>query len=347
MEDPKPSTPDNSKAVDYQPSNEFPGELSRAHGGYSHDSEAKTFNPGWMENIPGEVKISELSMPGTHDSMSFYGGDAVQCQTMSLENQLESGIRVLDIRCRHIEDIFAIHHGIVFQKTYFGDVLNTAVDFLERNPTESILIRVKEEYEPKGNTRTFEETFRDGYWNTYKKFCWQPSSDNPTLEEIRGKIVILQDFSSAQKFGVNYATFSIQDEYHLTTNWDLYQKWEDVKSHLKITNQGEKSTKYINYLSGSGGSFPYFVASGHSSPGTSAPRLATGRTTPGWKDSWPDFPRVNCFIGICTIAFEGTNILTTKWLEHNFKNCTGIIMSDFPGPDLIDAVIKRNDRFVE
>src|SRR5207302_1134087 len=98
-------------------------------------------------------------IPGTHDTMAFYGGDAAQTQTMSLANQLESGVRVLDIRCRHIADVFAIHHGVVFQKVFFGDVLNDVIAFLKKNPSETVLMRVKEEYEPAENTRTFEETF--------------------------------------------------------------------------------------------------------------------------------------------------------------------------------------------
>ncbi|WP_424577992.1 RICIN domain-containing protein [Bacillus cereus] len=151
--------------------------------------------------------------------------------------------------------------------------------------------------------------------------------------------------------GLNYPhDFNIQDDYHLSTNWDLYDKWSKVKKQLNEANtsynRGSK-IKFINYLSGSGGSFPYFVASGHSSPGTSAPRLATGLTTPGWSNSYLDFPRVACFIGICTIAFEGTNILTTDYIENNNLKYTGIIVADFPGQALINNVIKTNNHLLK
>ncbi|WGS41944.1 hypothetical protein LFL97_19875 [Burkholderia sp. JSH-S8] len=102
----------------------------------------------------------------------------------------------------------------------------------------------------------------------------------------------------------------------MSTNWDLHDgKWAAVKAHLNLANSGNRGIGYINYLSASGGSFPYFVASGHSSPNTDAPNLATGLTTPGWNSRYPDFPRVHCFIGICTIAFEGTNILTYEYIR--------------------------------
>jgi 1-phosphatidylinositol phosphodiesterase len=263
---------------------------------------------------------------------------------MSLPNQLESGVRVLDIRCRHIQDVFAIHHGSVFQGTYFGDVLATVVNFLKDHPGETVLMRVKEEYDAANNTRSFEETFSKRYWEPNKTYMWQGTSSNPTLGDLRGKIVILQNFSASQTYGIPYDSFSIQDDYKLNSNWDLYDKWTKVKKQLAAANSGDSATKYMNYLSGANGSFPYFVASGHSNPKTGAPRLATGKTTPGWK-GWRDFPRVNCALGICTIAFEGTNILTYERLGDDYKNRVGIIMADFPGPGLIERTIKLNNKF--
>lgn len=150
------------------------------------------------------------------------------------------------------------------------------------------------------------------------------------------------------------------------TNWDLHWKWMTVKEHLDKAINGYSDTFYINHLSASGGSFPYFVASGRISAGTSSSRLATGLTTPGWKNTYPYFPRVNFFIGICTIAFEGTNILArneTRKInaiiklsniinsvpvnisvnkKETVKIMVGIIMADFPGESLIQEIIKNN-----
>jgi len=84
------------------------------------------------------------------------------------------------------------------------------------------------------------------------------------------------------------------------------------------------------------------VASGKSSPGNNHPRLATGLTTPGFKKSYPDFPRVACFIGICTIAFEGINILGYNYIVNNNVGYTGIIFTDFMGDDLIRKLVGMN-----
>ena len=323
--------------------------------GYSHDGGVKTSNPDWMSRLRDSVRISELSIPGTHDTMAFYGGDIARAQRMSLANQLESGIRVIDIRCRHIDDVFAIHHGQIFQKVFFGDVLNIVVEFLKKHPRETVLMRVKQEYTPSNNKKTFEQVFHDKYWTEYSASFWTAAnSDNPTLGEVRGKIVVLQDFSASEKYGIDYDSFSIQDDYKLNSNFHLYGKWEKVKAFLGKANDGSEDTTFMNYLSAATNAdkpipvvvLPYFVASGHSSPGTSAPRLATGRTTPGWK-SWRDFPRLDCVpvVHICTIAFEGTNVLTYERVGKSYKKRVGIVMADFPGPGLIKRIIELNNKF--
>lgn len=341
-------------------------EASPAHRNesYSHDGGRQTCQPCWMKYLKDDVHLSQLSIPGTHDTMSFYGGPAVQTQSMALHFQLESGIRVLDIRCARNDKTggFDIHHGPVFQNATFEDVLNRVVDFLEKNPHETVLMRVKEEYT--NNPWAFEQIFRRRYWNNEKykdrMFYGNPTipdiTQNPTLGEMRGKIVILQDFAREQcdppsykpEFGLCYKSFSIQDEFKLEDNDDLYPKWEKVNDHLNAANSGPADTKYMNYLSGSGGSFPYFVVSGHSDQRTRAPRLATGRTKPDYPDTfWKDFPRLACVAGICTIAFEGTNTLVFGALRDGgeYKNRVGIIMTDFPGWGLINRIIDLNKPF--
>lgn len=314
-----------------------------AHSGafYSHESALPGTDKNWMAAVDGNKRVRELSVPGTHDSLSLYGGDIVQTQSLSLRNQLNAGIRAFDVRARHINNVFAIHHGPVFQNVMFGTVLGEMAAFLRENPSETLLVRVKQEHTEEGNTRSFEATFAD-YYQQYAGYIWQPTGQDPLLNEVRGKIVFLQNFSGA-RYGLNYAgSFSIQDDFEMGTNWDLYSKWEKVKAQMIRANALGHSS--INYLSAAVGSFPYFVASGHSSPQTGAPRLLTGLTTPGWSSSYPDFPRVGCFIGICSIAFEGTNELSGTFLQagQGYLKYVGIVMADFPGQGLIQQVVRLN-----
>ena len=312
--------------------------MAHRDGAYNHDYKAVGNQPNWMSRVAGSKRVSELNLPGTHDTMSIVAGDIWQNQTMTLPEQLVSGLRVFDMRTRHKDNKLRMHHGIIDQPTYFDDVLRDIDAFLAANPTETVLFRLKAT-NSSGNTRSYTETL-DEYLANHGARRYTGNSDNPTLDEIRGKFVIMQEFSGGD-YGIPYGNLDIQDEFSLTTNWDLYDKWLAVKNHINKATNGNRNTIYMNYLSGANGSFPYFVASGHSSPGTGAPRLATGLTTPGWNSSYPDFPRTTCFIGICTISFEGINTLTADYVAQG--GFAGMVMADYPGERLINNVINLND----
>jgi 1-phosphatidylinositol phosphodiesterase len=130
---------------------------------------------------------------------------------------------------------------------------------------------------------------------------WAPTTQTPFLGLVRNKIVLIQDFSAANIYGLMYASFTVLPHKVFATNWDQYSKWLEVKNFLASANSAGNS--HISFWTGHAFSFPYFVASGKSSSGNGDPRLLTGLTTPGFSSYYPDFPRVGCFIGICSIAF--------------------------------------------
>jgi 1-phosphatidylinositol phosphodiesterase len=301
----------------------------------------------WMAQIRGGVRLSEMAIPGTHDSAANgHGHDILYTQAMNFDEQLRSGIRFFDIRVRHFRNILALYHGAVFLNKNLNDFLGSVHNFLKQNPSETVMFRLREERKGAENSRSMLETL-DVYLSNYDTYLRTTSRDI-ILEQARGKFIIMSNAIEFDSRGFVYGQSDIQDDFDLKTNWELYDKWEKVKEHINKAANGNQNTFYINYLSGSGGSFPYFVASGHSSPGTLAPRLSTGRTTPGWRNSYKDFPRVDCFIGICTIAFEGTNILSRNVIKslntRNQKRSVGIIVADFPGDDLINEIVRNNNQ---
>jgi 1-phosphatidylinositol phosphodiesterase len=333
------------------------------HHSYSHDGGRRANNPNWMSILEDSVLLSELSIPGTHESLSFFGGSLVKTQSMALRFQLESGIRVLDVRCAIVGNSFNIYHGNIYQEENFDGVLKTVVDFLKDHPRETILMRVKQEKTDLPGK--FEEIFRDTYWNNkaYKDYMWRGQVLNPTLGEMRGKIVVLQDFARWQcptpeypsdpvssihpQYGICYNSFDIQDEFKVPGLEALYTKWLFVKAHLDLANTGfdtgrNKETKFMNYLSGVGIPLslgfphPYFVASGHINPATKSPRKWTGQLDIG--NRWRDFPRFNG-----SIYYEGTNTLTYGAIRTGYyTKRVGIIMTDFPGGGLIERIICIN-----
>ncbi|EFC80459.1 FG-GAP-like repeat-containing protein, partial [Parafrankia sp. EUN1f] len=319
---------------------------------YSHDSTIGLTNTDWMSSLADSMRLSQLSVPGTHDSgASVFGGDSTETQSMSLETQLNSGIRAWDIRLSTLTGLAAepltIWHGPAPQlQTFKNYVLGTADRFLAAHPTETILMRVKDE--GSGGTPNFAAKVQADLAE-YPR-VYSDTKDNPFLGDIRGKIVVLQNFDSENRAGIPWSSLNIQDNWKLKTNWDLADKWHAVEAQLRAADAGPGSTTYVNFLSGATGSFPYFVASGHSSPQTGAPRLATGWTR-GVIDTCkhsaaciPEYPGLNCFLGTCTVFFEGTNILTMKKMDaqQGAHHRYGIVYADFPGAGLIQAVINAN-----
>jgi 1-phosphatidylinositol phosphodiesterase len=140
----------------------------------------------WMGMLPDQTSISGISIPGTHDSGATkepISGTA-KCQDLSIADQLNAGVRYLDIRCRHIDNGFAIHHGAIYQNLNFNDVITACLNFLNSHPTETIIMSVKEEHTPSNNTRTFEQTFDSYVQQNASK--WALENNVPTLGSIRG-----------------------------------------------------------------------------------------------------------------------------------------------------------------
>ncbi|MDY7965379.1 phosphatidylinositol-specific phospholipase C domain-containing protein [Bacillus thuringiensis] len=316
-------------------------------GGFNVNRTVDYTNTNWMANIPNSRRIGELSIPGTHGSMALHGGfagapgDIAINQTMNLETQLNSGIRYIDIRCRHYHNNFAIHHGRIYQHAFFGShVLEPVIRFLRRNPSETILMRIQEEYNPTGNTRTFAETF-ESFWAPNQRYFWNRNSDNPTLGEVRGKIILLQQFPSNRGwFGINWGSLDIQDRWEVAGLNDMYNKWIAVRDHfLRIRNFGHLS---INHLSGTGGGrlggpLPWVVSSGYTSRNNNSLLLVASTSPAG---GWPDFPRNHPTAG--PVFFGGMNVLTTRRIRDGRFTRTGIIAADFPGRGLIERTIALN-----
>jgi 1-phosphatidylinositol phosphodiesterase len=328
--------------------------------GYSHEKTTKNSNENWMRSVDGSKKLNELSIPGTHDSLSLYGGDAVEAQSMDLNNQLKAGIRFFDVRCYEKAGgtTFYIYHGPTYQKITLDKILNDMKNFLIKHPTEVLLVSIKQEifdnvnisYNYKSITNEEFTKIYAIHKQKYAQYIWVPTSGIPSLNETRGKIIIVNRWDpegSGLDNGVGLAYgsyFNALDDYKLNSNWDLYKKWQGIKDKLELLKINYNNFE-VTFLSGSGGSFPYFVASGHSNPKTGAPALLTGMTTPGWKYTYPDFPLVSCTYGngICSIAFKGTNILTYDYIERRNPSFVGIILADFPADALINTIIKRNN----
>lgn len=217
----------------------------------------------WMTSLPDNSSLSALSIPGTHDSGARFEPVAgtAKCQNLTIAEQLEAGVRFLDIRCRHIDNSFAIHHGSVYQNLNFNDVLAAVTNFLKNHPKEVVVMSVKQEYDAANTTRSFEETFNT-YVQQYSSY-WSLGATVPTLGQVRGKIVLLRRFAATglpkgidatswadnTTFTINNsnASLKVQDQYNVPDN---AVKWNNITSLLNEAKAQNPNVLYINFTSG-------------------------------------------------------------------------------------------------
>lgn len=224
----------------------------------------------------------------------------------------------------------------------FTDVLETFGNLSLEFPNETVFLRINKVGPDVISDESFEQAIRQAMTKA-PNVVWQYSGDNPTLHDVRSKVVILDNSKVKMNapIGLNFTDFTVQPDFHMGSNWDLYHRWELVKDTLVQAN-AHPEKGYINYLTGYGGSFSYFVASGKSSPQNNAPRLLTGIATVD-SNVYPDFPRVGCLGSLCSITFEGMNDLTMNYIRANHSKHLGFIVADFPGPGLIQSIIDSNN----
>ncbi|KAA0768461.1 phosphatidylinositol phosphodiesterase [Bacillus sp. BB51/4] len=345
----KPNSPEN-----HPPSPKwYKGDYDKYRDGYAYNENIGYENKNWMSVLRVTTKISQLSIPGTHGSTALHGVTGgsrwIINQRMSITTQLNSGIRYLDIRARRTGTAFAMHHGAVYQKKMFGDILNEVTAFLRQHSGETVLMRLKEEHTPEPGSQSFEEILK-GYWDnpSYKNYFWQPAGSgngsgvnaNPELKDVRGKIVLLQQFSVSKAYGINYSNLEIQDHDNVRFSMDgMYAKWTAVKNHL-IKGNSDQNKIYLNHLSGNGGPNggcdPQFVASGYKGGGDDEPLMGIGSPS-----QYPDFPTENY-----RLYYGGMNIMTTQYIPRSGLEHTGIVAADFPGKGLVGSIIGRNYRHI-
>ncbi len=303
-----------------------------ADDAYRSLSSAK--NPDWMQKLPDNRLVSELSIPGTHETLAIHGGLFTETQenfgdsAETLTAQLNAGIRMIDIRAR-INDgnTFTVHHGAEYQNANFDDVLNKLQDFLKAHQGETVLMRLKQECTGEIGSCTDaggQASFQDIFDKYRRPIFWEPSvqrnsrASMPALKDVRGKVILavlngkfgntLDNYGLAQSKDWNDGSSTyVQDNYTVKNVGAIATKRDQVRRFLDVTNAGDRSKLYVNFASGSSVLAP--------------PASVAGGA----------------------FFVQGTNPFVLTYLnEGHGITRTGVIMMDYPGHSVIDKIISKN-----
>ncbi|XP_062375794.1 1-phosphatidylinositol phosphodiesterase-like isoform X2 [Sardina pilchardus] len=195
-----------------------------------------------------------------------------------------------------------IVHGLFEQKATFADVIKITQEFLKDHKKETVLLRVKPEWPSKGRVKQGVQRVIQGYNNIIF------TSNIPTMGEARGKIVLVQK----DKFdlGIPIHGTDKKGDYKVI---DIGKKKDKIMINLQNAwKECGKDRVILSYSSGTG-------------IGTIKGMLLTPRRVAREVNPW---------------LHRYLEDLKKKIIEQ--PSCVGVIAMDFPGFDLIQAVIKLN-----
>ena len=271
---------------------------------FSEDSKPKKYFENWMKEIPDNIKISELTIPGTHDSCTYQikglgilVSFAAKTQSWNLEEQMKAGLRYFDIRLRSYNNTLHCFHGPIDLGQTFDSILKTASSFIYANKSEGLIMQIVSEYDDKDCTKSMEQMYQE-YIKGYKNMIIEYNNEKiPTMGEIRGKLFFIKIMKGSTS---HISHFHIQNSWTCNTIQQIGKKIKKIRTQFQwatVSKENRTGDFFLNYLSSSS---DYIMMS---------PLAAAKKCN--------------------KIAFD-------------YKGRMGIVLADFPGEGLIEYLILQN-----
>ncbi|MEE0263668.1 MAG: phosphatidylinositol-specific phospholipase C [Collinsella sp.] len=332
--------------------------------------------PCWMKYVDGNKYLDELSIPGTHDSSTCSVDNDTEpqtslakCQQDYIPTQLLEGIRYFDIRLGKNNENGdpGIDHGICYLLKkdggfiHLSDVIGYFKTFLNENPSEALIMLVS-----RGNDEATDDSVTTAFANVMdnNSDLFYTSSHVPTLNEVRGKIVLLRRFKLAGD-SVDGHTWGLD-----LTEWDGKIKAHSGKSMCLVKyeqgfeaagNTGDKepySTAVYaqDHYSCTGSSKIDWVdmalkAAAEFEPSTVDITAADGTTVQAtercWFINYTSCTQNNPFTAARVVDehLYKSSYINNTGVEGTKENCRkhiGIIASDFVDAALARSIYQRN-----
>ncbi|PHH66077.1 hypothetical protein CDD81_602 [Ophiocordyceps australis] len=329
--------------------------LAQTHGSASYHGYRSVFSfdsaadipaySAWQAQLDDTTPLAALSLPGTHDTMTYaMDTDQLQCQNEALATQLRAGLRYFDIRLRIRLDgangpELCVYHANGFTGFCFDQVLREMAAFLVDEPSEALVVRVKQEGSPVGGSADASSapSFEGLLQRSIAKEEVAPhiysaklapglgrgnaSFPIPTLGALRSRILMLQDFPAAAgpaTYGPAWdgPQMALEDDWITMDLFHLADKWVAIRNALvsaamAMAGSNTSSRLFVAHISASVGVLPIAAAAG---------------------------PK--------ELDITGLNDMTGQYLDYfgSFADVrgVGIVIFDFPGRKAIRAVIDMN-----
>ena len=157
----------------------------------------------WMKSIPDNVYLSQLSLPGTHDSGTGNGINPAfmaafaQCQDITLGQQWSAGIRAFDLRPCVMDGYININHGITATNLRFDDALFLLRDSLQAHPSEFAFVHYHYDTNFDKDRDKYTALLGELLSRDDLKDFLVPFRRDLTLGDVRGKMLLISRQSYA------------------------------------------------------------------------------------------------------------------------------------------------------
>ena len=286
-------------------------------------------NENWMASLPDAVQVCRVSVPGTHDSGTagvwFPMKHYARTQTMGLAEQWDAGIRFFDLRPKLEGGELKIYHGPANCHITFEEALLILKQKLVENPTEFCIVMTNSA----GGGQAAVDMTMEQICSVIPAGMLAVFKTDMTVADARGRILFIH--RNTPSVGVDYPGV-------ITRGWP-----------------GNGTSRNVRMESSSCESAVLWAQDYFTSGNNDKDAYLTGK----WNNLYSllsAFPESDNGIWCInhTSGYTGTGIKT------NIKRCSdtinkqlldylkahngpiGIIPMDFPGQELIDAIIRTN-----
>lgn len=288
-----------------------------------------------MSSLSGDLTLTEINIPAAHDSAACYVDYSFISRTQSLtvEKQLNAGVRFFDFRFSLNNGVFFAKHsiasckksrGIFAKKLTADDIVSDCLDFIKKHSSETIMFALRD---TSGANNFFNE-FYSRYIQNNEQF-WFLENRIPVLNEVRGKIVLLRnvgvdseefsDKNSGIDFHPPYIGSTFVDDWKTGDLCSIETGRPFAKVHIQDSYKVEGRKKW--------GTVKRFL------------------------ESDLDSENFNICTSSCTgirLPYFNAKLINKNLMKFNFEKgrIYGIVMMDFVTPELCEKIVAVNNNAV-
>lgn len=307
----------------------------------------------WIKNIDDNTFVSQLSIPGTHDSGTGHGfsvGDIASAiaeylgrtQEKNITEQWNCGIRCFDLRPAVDGSSLYVFHGIAKTNLSFSTAMSTLSNLVGNHPKEFAIVIIRHEKEGDNNSSLWKDKMSSLLGSISDRIV--NFSPMMKVKDARGKILILS-----------------RDEYRSIPYGGYIYDWSNFTENAKIKRSGNEAPCSIQ---------DYYDCTGSSGKSTKNDKIKSMLNKSMNENTDPNRWFINHTSGYSkTINVLGKTIVTNDGYRENaaYQNSrvvdylsshygsTGIVVMDYAGVDksgdyqtkgqkLINAVINNNSK---